>query len=98
MLQAFRAIDKKKTGTIPTKSLRTILESMGHSISSSEFYMITADADVESSGTLDFQEYMSVRLRVERSAPFLGHSSPLICGPSRIVHCALAIQCGAVSG
>ena len=59
-MQAFRVIDKKKVGTIPIKALRTILENLGHDVSNEQFYLITADADVESSGTLDFQEYMSV--------------------------------------
>jgi len=37
------------------------LENLGHEVTNEQFYLATADSDVESSGTLDFQEYMSVR-------------------------------------
>ena len=62
MLQAFKSADKKRTGTIPIKSLKDILETIQKSpLTNQQFYLITADADVESSGQLEFGEYMTVR-------------------------------------
>ena len=61
-LQAFKTTDKKRTGTIAIKSLKDILETIQKSpLTNQQFYLITADADVESSGQLEFGEYMTVR-------------------------------------
>lgn len=56
--QAFKAADRRKTGTITFKALRDILETIAKGpLTNEKFYCITADADVESTGLLDFQEY-----------------------------------------
>jgi hypothetical protein len=61
-LQAFRTADRRKTGTINFKALRDILDTMQKApLTNEQFYMITADADLENSGLLEFNEYMMVR-------------------------------------
>ena len=63
-MQAFKSADKRRTGTIPIKSLRDILETIQKGpLTSQQFYLITADADVESSGVLEIGEYLSVCAR-----------------------------------
>lgn len=62
-MQAFKSADKRRTGTIPIKSLRDILETIQKDpLTSQQFYLITADADVENSGVLEIGEYLSVRM------------------------------------
>jgi Ca2+-binding EF-hand superfamily protein len=59
--QAFKSTDKKRQGTIPIKSLKDILETIQKApLTNQQFYLITADADVEDSGTIEFGEYMTV--------------------------------------
>lgn len=56
---AFRTADRRKTGTINFKALRDILDTMQQTpLTNEQFYMITADADLENSGQLEFNEYM----------------------------------------
>lgn len=62
--QAFRTADRRKTGTINFKALRDILDTMQRTpLTNEQFYMITADADLENSGLLEFNEYMMVRCK-----------------------------------
>jgi Ca2+-binding EF-hand superfamily protein len=61
LLQAFRAADRRKAGAINFKALRDILDTMQKKpLTNEQFYMITADADLENSGLLEFKEYIMV--------------------------------------
>jgi hypothetical protein len=61
-VQAFKTADKRRTGTIPIKSLRDVLETIQKSaLTNQQFYVITADADVENSGVLEIGEFLQVR-------------------------------------
>jgi Ca2+-binding EF-hand superfamily protein len=63
-VQAFKTADKRRTGTIPIKSLRDVLETVQKSaLTNQQFYVITADADVENSGVLEIGEFLQVSAR-----------------------------------
>jgi Ca2+-binding EF-hand superfamily protein len=76
-MQAFKTTDKKRTGTIATKSLKDILETIQKGpLTNQQSYLIT--------GQLEFGEYMTVRatMRISESSPGAPPSSRPACSSS----------------
>ncbi|XP_019880977.2 troponin C [Aethina tumida] len=58
--EAFRLYDKEGNGYIPTSSLREILAALDDQLTSDQLNEMIAEIDSDSSGTVDFEEFMEM--------------------------------------
>ncbi|XP_060523402.1 troponin C-like [Cylas formicarius] len=58
--EAFRLYDKEGNGYIPTSSLREILAALDDQLTSDQLNEMIAEIDTDSSGTVDFDEFMEM--------------------------------------
>ncbi|XP_023933127.1 20 kDa calcium-binding protein-like, partial [Lingula anatina] len=58
--EAFRVLDKQKTGSIPVEDLRWILKSLGDDLTNSEVEDMIAETDTDASGTVDYDEFYAL--------------------------------------
>ncbi|XP_066140687.1 troponin C-like [Euwallacea fornicatus] len=58
--EAFRLYDKEGNGYIPTSSLREILAALDDQLTSDQLNEMIAEIDTDSSGTVDFEEFMEM--------------------------------------
>ncbi|KAF5289096.1 hypothetical protein FQR65_LT11918 [Abscondita terminalis] len=58
--EAFRLYDKAGNGYIPTSSLREILAALDDQLTSDQLDEMIAEIDTDSSGTVDFEEFMEM--------------------------------------
>ncbi|XP_022916398.1 troponin C-like [Onthophagus taurus] len=58
--EAFRLYDKEGNGYIPTSSLREILAALDDQLTGDQLNEMIAEIDADSSGTVDFDEFMAM--------------------------------------
>nr|CAI5831614.1 unnamed protein product [Callosobruchus analis] len=58
--EAFRLYDKEGNGYIPTSSLREILAALDDQLTNDQLNEMIAEIDTDSSGTVDFEEFMDM--------------------------------------
>ncbi|XP_070492884.1 troponin C-like isoform X3 [Chironomus tepperi] len=58
--EAFRLYDKEGNGYIPTSSLREILAALDDQLTGDQLNEMIAEIDTDSSGTVDFDEFMEM--------------------------------------
>ncbi|CAH1956205.1 unnamed protein product [Acanthoscelides obtectus] len=58
--EAFRLYDKEGNGYIPTSSLREILAALDDQLTNDQLNEMIAEIDTDSSGTVDFEEFMEM--------------------------------------
>ncbi|KRT85713.1 HLH domain-containing protein [Oryctes borbonicus] len=58
--EAFRLYDKEGNGYIPTSSLREILAALDDQLTNDQLNEMIAEIDTDSSGTVDFDEFMEM--------------------------------------
>ncbi|KAL6905688.1 hypothetical protein ACP4OV_003289 [Aristida adscensionis] len=66
--EAFVLFDKDGDGTITTKELGTVMQSLGQSPTQAELEEMIAEVDVDGSGSIDFEEFLSLLARKARDA------------------------------
>ena len=64
--ETFDLIDRNGSGTISKKELATLFKGLGVLISSSELENMMKDADLNSDGEIDFQEFLVIMASQKR--------------------------------
>ncbi|KAK6169421.1 hypothetical protein SNE40_020481 [Patella caerulea] len=58
--EAFRVLDKNKTGVIDVADLRWILRSLGDDLTDEEIEAMIVETDTDGSGTVDYEEFKNL--------------------------------------
>ncbi|CAF0861775.1 unnamed protein product [Adineta steineri] len=59
---AFAVFDKEMTGSITTEQFSKVLESFGYNVPETELMTFISQLDIDKSGTIEFEEYLSFML------------------------------------
>ncbi|CAF1233425.1 unnamed protein product [Adineta steineri] len=59
---AFAVFDKEMTGSITTEQFSKVLESFGYNVPETELTTFISQLDIDKSGTIEFEEYLSFML------------------------------------
>ncbi|CAF0819613.1 unnamed protein product [Rotaria sp. Silwood1] len=59
---AFTVFDKEMTGSITTEQFRKVLEDLGYNVPENELTTFINQLDIDKSGTIEFEEYLSFML------------------------------------
>ncbi|CAF0784427.1 unnamed protein product [Adineta steineri] len=59
---AFAVFDKEMTGSITTEQFSKVLESFGYNVPETELTTFICQLDIDKSGTIEFEEYLSFML------------------------------------
>ncbi|OAF71029.1 hypothetical protein A3Q56_01203 [Intoshia linei] len=64
LTEAFRIFDVKRTGYIANKDLRDVLTTMGEILSEEEISELIQEADTDSDGFIDYEDFISKLMKI----------------------------------
>merc|ERR1712216_41677 len=64
----FKLFDKTRSGTIPVGDMMTVLRGTGNNLSEEDFNALMAEADKDSTGSINFEQYLDIQGMLRKHA------------------------------